>query len=186
MGNSVEYISQPIIVQATFQLLSGTRGERGHCFPCSFIREATGAELTFHHSNIGNFMVNMIQLKQIYCSYSRTHNIQNGVLHSLLLFLRSTLLLNRNKHIGEECFVCYTASLNFNLNTFTGPCPTAASAATCVLCNSTCKVIISADMIIEIQITKLLAKLLTESHWRQIFSRLKYVAHLNHISFLIK
>jgi len=53
--------------------------------------------------------------------------------------------------------------LEFQLNTFTDPCPTAASAATCVLCNSTCKLIISTDMIIEIQITKLLAKLLTES-----------------------
>jgi len=41
-------------------LLSGMRGDRGHCFPCSFKREATGAELTFHHSIIGNFMVNKI------------------------------------------------------------------------------------------------------------------------------
>jgi len=135
-----------------------------HCFLCSFKREATGAELTFHHSLVGNFMVNKISLKQIYCSYSRTHNTQNGFLHSLSLFLRSTLLLNRNKHIGEECFVFY--KFEFQLNTFTDPCPTAASAATCVLCNSTCKLIISTDMIIEIQITKLLAKLLTESHWR--------------------
>jgi len=71
-----------------------------------------------------------------------------------------TLLLNRNKHIGEECFVFY--KFEFQLNTFTDPCPT---AATCVSCNSTCKLIISTDMIIEIQITKLLAKLLTESHW---------------------
>jgi len=44
----------------TFQLLSGTRRERGYCFRCSFKREATGAELTFHHSIIGNFMMNMI------------------------------------------------------------------------------------------------------------------------------
>jgi len=29
-------------------------------FPCSFKRVATGAELTFHHSIIGNFMVNKI------------------------------------------------------------------------------------------------------------------------------
>ena len=184
MDNSIEYISQPIIVQATFQLLSGTRRERGHCFPCFFKREVTGAELTFHHSIIGNYMVSKIQLKQNYCSYSRIHNTQNVFLHSVSLFLRSTLLLNRNKHIGEECFLFI--SLNFNLNTFTDPCHTAASAATCDLCNSTCKLIISADMIIEIQITKLLAKFLTESHWRQIFSTLKYVAHLNHIIFLKK
>jgi len=31
-------------------------------------------------------MVNKIKLKQIYCSYSRTHNIQNGFLHTLSLF----------------------------------------------------------------------------------------------------
>jgi len=35
-------------------LLSGARGEREHCFPCSFKREAKGTELTFHHSIIGN------------------------------------------------------------------------------------------------------------------------------------
>jgi len=64
--------------------------------------------------------------------------------------------------------VLFFISLNFNLNTFTEPCPTAASAATCVLCNSTCKLIISTDMITKMQITKLLAKRLTESHWRAI------------------
>ena len=120
MDNNVEYISQPIIVQATFQLLSGTRGERVHFFPCSVKRESTGAEVTFHHSIIGNFMVNKIQLKQIYCSYSRTRNTQNVFLHSLSLFLRTTLLLNRNKHIVEGCFVFY--KFEFQLNTFTDPC----------------------------------------------------------------
>ena len=34
--------------------------------------------------------------------------------------------------------------------------------------------------------TKLLAKRLTENYWRFIFSRLKYVTHLNHISFFTK
>jgi len=41
-------------------------------------------------------------------------------------------------------------------------------------------------MIVEVQVTKLLTKLLKESHWHQIFSRLKYMTHLNHISFLTK
>jgi len=50
-------------------------------------------------------MLNKIYLKQIYCSYSCTYNIQNNFLHFLLLLLRSTLLLNRNKHVGEEFFV---------------------------------------------------------------------------------
>jgi len=39
-----------------------------------------------------------IELKQNYCSHSRTHKIQNGFLQFLLLFLRSTLLRNRNRH----------------------------------------------------------------------------------------
>ena len=97
----------------TFQLLSGTRRGRGHCFPCFFKREETGAEITFHHSIIGYFMVNKVKvlLKQIYCSYSRTHKIQNGFLHSLLVFWRSSLLLIRNKHTGEEFFVFYKFAL---------------------------------------------------------------------------
>jgi len=30
-------------------------------------------------------MVNKIYLKLIYCSYSRTHNIQNGFLHFVII-----------------------------------------------------------------------------------------------------
>jgi len=73
------------------------------------------------------------------------------------------IVAEQKQHIGEEYFVFY--EFEFQSNTFTDRCPTAASAATCILCNSTCKLIISID-IIEVQITKLLAKLLTESHWR--------------------
>ena len=179
MGNSVEYIS------CNYGLFSYSQGRaESGCIASPVLskgRQRGGANFSSQYHR--NFMVNKIQLKQIYCSYSRTHNTQNRFLHSLPSFLRSTLLLNRNKHIGEECFVFY--KFEFQLNSFTDPCPTVASAATCVLCNSTCKLIISTDMIIEIQIIKLLTKLLTESHWRQIFSRLKS-AHLNHISFLIK
>jgi len=39
-----------------------------------------------------------IDLKQIYWSYSGTQKIQNDFLSFLLLLLRSTLLMNRNKH----------------------------------------------------------------------------------------
>jgi len=81
----------------------------GALLPLFFQKGGKGAELTFHHSIIGNFnfVVDMIQSNQIYCSYSRTHNIQKGFLHSLLLFVRSTLLLKRNNHIGEEfCVFC--------------------------------------------------------------------------------
>jgi len=72
-------------------------------------------------------------------------------------------LLNRNKHICEEFFVFLYVCIF--LNTFTVPCPIAASAATCVLCNIY-KLSIFTDMIIEIHITKPLAKLPRESHWR--------------------
>jgi len=39
-----------------------------------------------------------IDMKQIYCNYSRTQKIQNGFLPFLSIFLTSTFLLNRNKH----------------------------------------------------------------------------------------
>jgi len=66
-------------------------------------------------------MVKNIYLKQIYCSYSGTDNIQNGFLHFLLLFLRSTLLLNRNRYIGEELFVFYKFAFPSPL--LLTPCP---------------------------------------------------------------
>jgi len=48
-----------------------------------------------------------IELKQIYCSYSRNKKIQNGFQSFPLLFLRSILLLNRNKNIGKDLLVFY-------------------------------------------------------------------------------
>jgi len=74
------------------------------------------------------------------------------------------LLLDRNEHIGEELFVFYKFA--FSAIVSLTHCPTVAPTASCVLCNSTYNLSISTDMIIEIQMTKLLAKLLTESRWR--------------------
>jgi len=51
-----------------------------------FSKGATGVEVPFRNRIIGNFMVYKIDLKQIYCSYSRTHKIHNGFLRFLLLF----------------------------------------------------------------------------------------------------
>jgi len=45
-----------------------------------------------------------MDLKQIHCSYSGTQQIQNDFLSFLLLFLRSTLLMNRNNIIGNDLF----------------------------------------------------------------------------------
>jgi len=39
--------------------------------------------------------------------------------------MRSTLLLNRNKHIDEKCFAFY--KFEFEFNTFTDPCPMLSS-----------------------------------------------------------
>ena len=146
--------------------LSYSQGRRraGHCLPCSFKREATGAEVTFfQNSIIGNFMVNKIYLIQIYCSHSRTHNNHNGFLNFLLLFLRSTLLLNKNKHIGEEFFVFYKFPFP---STFSLTLPLPLLRLLPAFYVIPYKVSISTDMIVEIQVTKLLTKLLAESHWR--------------------
>ena len=52
---------------------------RGHC-PLPFGRGATGAQVPLHNRIKSNFMIIMIDLKQIYCSYSCTHKIQKGFL----------------------------------------------------------------------------------------------------------
>jgi len=79
--------------------------ERGALPPCPFRREATRVEVPFHNSIIIHGLISSIpvsphfiniDLRQIDCSYSRTQKIQNVF---TLLFLRSTLLINQNKHI---------------------------------------------------------------------------------------
>ena len=54
----VEYISYILY----FSVTPRDNGERGHCFICSFKREAKGSEVTFHNSIMGNFMVNKVYL----------------------------------------------------------------------------------------------------------------------------
>jgi len=55
------------------------------------------------------------------------------------------MLLNRNKHIAEDMFVFNKFA--FPSTVILSPCPT---AATCVLSNSTYKLSISTEMIVEI------------------------------------
>jgi len=65
-----------------------------------------GAELPFFMTvlwAISYFI--KIELKQIYCSYSRNKKTQNGFQSFLLLFLRPILLLNGNKNIGNDLLV---------------------------------------------------------------------------------
>jgi len=75
-------------------------GERVHdrgVSSSSFIRGATGAEVPFYKSMIGNCMVYHDRIEsnllQIFA-----HPETLGFLQFLLLFLGSTSLLNRNKH----------------------------------------------------------------------------------------
>jgi len=49
-----------LVILVCFSVTPRDAGERGHSFPCSLKREATGSELTFHHSIVGKFMVNKI------------------------------------------------------------------------------------------------------------------------------
>jgi len=102
MGNSVEHISQTIIVYFSVTLRDAQRA--GALLPQFFQKGSNGAGGNFSSQYHREFHGKVL-LKQSNCSYSCTYNIQNGFLHSLLVFMRSTLLLNRNKHIGEEFFV---------------------------------------------------------------------------------
>ena len=61
-----------------------------------------------------------IELKQIYCSYSRNKKIQSGFQSFLLLFLRPILLLNKN--IGNDLLAFYKFSCPSTL--YCSPCPT--------------------------------------------------------------
>ena len=76
------------------------------------------------------------------------------------------MLLNRNKHIGEEFFVFYKFAFP-SILLLTPTLPLLRLLP--VLCNFTYKLSIVTDMIIEIQITKLLAKLPRESLALDIF-----------------
>jgi len=48
--------------------------------PLVFQKEATGAEVPFHNSIIGTFMVYEDRRETIYCSYSGTQKVQNDFL----------------------------------------------------------------------------------------------------------
>jgi len=99
------------IVVSTFLALNDQGGWRamacrGHCPACPFKTGATGAEVFFHNNFIGNFMVYQNHIEtNLLRLYSHTQKIQNVFLCFLLLFLMSTLLLNRNKHNYNEFFV---------------------------------------------------------------------------------
>ena len=69
--------------------------------PWPFIRRTTGAEVPFHYSIIGHFMVykdrfetNLVQL------FANTENSERFSIYNFCYYflIRSTLLLNRNKH----------------------------------------------------------------------------------------
>ena len=79
---------------------------RGHCPTCSFKPGASGVEASFHNSITGNFIVYQHRIEA---------NSLQLFAHSENLEWRSTLLLNRNKHICNDFFVFYKFPLSSNL-----------------------------------------------------------------------
>ena len=150
-----------LVIIVYFSVTPRDAGERGHCFPCSFKREATGAEVTFHDSITGNFMIQHLFETNVLQLFTHPQHSEWFSTLSAIIYLW-----------GQHCCWTETNILLKNLLFFKSLhfpqrlLPLALTAATCVLSNSTYKLSISADMIVEIQVTKLLTKLFTESHWR--------------------
>jgi len=70
---------------------------------------------------------------------------------------------------------CFFRKFAFPSTLLLPSCVKAVPTTTCILFNSTYKLSISTDMIVDIHVTKLLTKRLTESHRCSIFSRWKYL-----------
>ena len=92
----------------------------------AFSKGSNRVEVLFHNSIIRNFMFYQdrieTNLSQLFA------NLENSECFSIIsvIILRSTLLLNRNKHIGNHFYVFI---ISIALNSFSAPCPTAASAS---------------------------------------------------------
>jgi len=163
MGNSVEYINYTC---ALFSYSQGRAKSEGIATPV-LSKGRQQWELTFHHSIIGKFMVNMIWLKQLFTHPQHSEWCSEWCSLSVIIFEVNIVSSQKQTYWWRNlCFL----QICISLNAISDPCPSAASSATCVLSNSTHKLSISTDMIIEILFAKLLAKFLTESHWRWIFS----------------
>ena len=61
------------------------RGEWRGTSPLPFERESNGAHVPVENSSIGNFMIYQIDLKIIYCSYSRTQNSEGVSITSVII-----------------------------------------------------------------------------------------------------
>jgi len=109
MGKSVEDISYTCVLFSYSQLLPETLESgtiTGSLLPLFFQKgKQRWRRQIFTTVSWGISWLTSSTWNTFSCSYLRNHNIQNGFLHFLLLLLRSTFLLNRNKHIGEEFFV---------------------------------------------------------------------------------
>jgi len=75
---------------------AGERARDGASPPCPFIKGAKGTAVPF--MKISWVVVYQDRIEKIYCSYSRTQKLRTGFLYFLVILLRSTSLLNRNKH----------------------------------------------------------------------------------------
>ena len=75
---------------------AGERARDGASPPCPFIKGAKGTAVPF--MKISWVVVYQDRIEKIHCSYSRTQKLRTGFLYFLVILLRSTSLLNRNKH----------------------------------------------------------------------------------------
>ena len=141
-----------LVVIVYFSVTSRDAGERGHCFPCSFKREATGAEVPFHNRGIW-WLTRSIWNKFIAAIHAPT---TFRMFSTLPVIIFEVNIFAKQKQT-DWWMIFWFLEVYISLNTSTAPpCPT---AATCVLSNSIYKVSIATDMIGQ-------TKLLTQSQWR--------------------
>jgi len=80
-------------------------GNYGAISPCSFKRGTTGAEVIFSYSIMGNFMVYQDRIETNLLQLFTQQENSEWFSSFMLLFLRSILLLTRNKRIGNDLLV---------------------------------------------------------------------------------
>jgi len=123
----------------------------GH-FPRPFKRGATGAEVDFDNSIVGNFIVdedwfetNLFQL------FTQLQNSEWFSTISVIIF--EVNIAPEQKQAYWWIIFCFFHTFAFP-STLLVPCVTAVPAATCILFNSTNKLSISTDMVVDVHVTK--------------------------------
>jgi len=109
-------------------------GERGHC-PFPFIRGTTGAEMPFHRSVIGNFMVYQDRLETFIAAIRTARNLR-VVFYNLSVIIFEVNIVAEHKQALLITIFCF---LKFSLRSslFTAPLPCRCS----VVLGKKCKIV---------------------------------------------